>query len=78
MPVVVFENAGWLSTVSVNVAEPPPAPLADMPTLTVPSTVAPSAGFVNDAVSVALRTVITRTGGLGSVPPWLSVTVSET
>ena len=66
------------SSVSVKVLELPVAPLAAMPTLTLPLTVAPSAGLVNDAVSVALCTVITRTGGLGSVAPWLSVTVSET
>ena len=74
----MFEKSGLPSSVSVKVLALPLAPLAAMPTFTSPFTVAPSAGLVNDAVSVALCTVITRVGGLGSVVPWLSVTVSET
>ena len=74
----MFEKSGLPSSVSVNVLALPLAPLAAMPIFTSALTVAPSAGLVNDAVSVALCTVMTRTGGLGSVVPWLSVTVSET
>src|SRR5947207_4723221 len=46
------------STVSVKAIGVPLAPLADMPTVTVPVTVAPSAGAVNEAAS-----------GGGAVPP---------
>src|SRR5436309_2738799 len=43
----------WVeSTSSVNVIGVPLAPVSDMPTVTVPPTVAPSAGLVNDAVSI--------------------------
>src|SRR6266404_2033907 len=41
------------STVSVKAMGVPRAPVSDMPTLTVPLTVAPSAGAVNEAVSGA-------------------------
>ena len=44
----------WVpSTVNVNTIGVPLALVADIPTGTVPNTVAPSVGFVNDAVSVA-------------------------
>ena len=66
------------SSVSVNVFAVPVTPLALIPTLTVPFTVAPAAGLVIAAASAPLVTVTTRIGGLGSVAPWLSVTVSET
>ena len=46
------------STVSVKAIGVPLAPRADMPTVTVPVTVAPSAGAVNEAAS-----------GGGAVPP---------
>ena len=41
------------STVSVNPIGVPLAPVADIPTVTVPLTVAPSAGAVKDAASGA-------------------------
>src|SRR5436190_296792 len=42
----------WLpSTVSVNTIGVPVAPVSDMPTVTLPLTVAPSAGLVKDATS---------------------------
>ena len=48
------ENTGAPpSTDSVKLIGEPLAPVADIPTVTMPLTVAPSAGLVNDAVSVA-------------------------
>ena len=75
---VVVENTDVPSIVRVKVFDVPVAPLAAMPTATVPLTVAPSGGLVNAAVSAALCTVMMRDGGLGSLAPASSVTVSET
>jgi len=44
----------------------------------LPKTTAPSGGLLNDAVKPGDCTVIVRVGGLGSLAPRLSVTVSET
>src|SRR3989442_83750 len=55
-----------------------PPPLTAIPTVCVPLTVAPSGGLVKEAVKTGACTVIVRVGGLGSLSPRLSVTVSET
>src|SRR5438477_1257773 len=68
------------STVSVNTIGVPEAPVSDMPTVTLPLTVAPSAGLVNEATSCRpLATLTTR----GVLPVWpaesraLAMTVVE-
>ena len=76
--VVVKAGGDTPSMVSVNVLLLPEALLTAMPTGWMPATVALAAGAVNEAVRVAGCTVIRRVGGLGSLAPALSVTISET
>ena len=76
VPLMVVVKSWAPSRVSVNVLEVPRALVSVMPIGCVPATVAPAGGELNDATRLAGCTVIRRRGGLGSVPPALSVTTS--
>ena len=71
-------GVGVPSIVRVKVLLLPVALVTAIPTGCVPATVALGAGDVNEAVMTAGCTVIRRVGGLGSLVPALSVTISVT
>jgi hypothetical protein len=77
VPVTVCVETVVPSTMSVKVLVLPAGAFVDIPTVVVPLTVAPSAGLVKDAVSVPDCTVTVTNGGLGSLAPSSSTTVSE-